>query len=1262
MNKKKIISAVVAAALSAACCGTVLVGCNNAKEYVFEYEISVVGGTGGGTVKDGESCTVSADIPEGKVFDKWVNEYGEVLSTVNPYTFTVNGDMEIRAVVSDAETCKVEVVGGTITGTSDYAINAFKGQTVSVTAHSSQSHKFVKWIINGSEESTSNPYVFTAVGDIKLEAVIDESYLVAVSGGTIGDGSGEETRKIFRGGDECTITAGESADGSVFVYWYVIDENENEVRVAYTETYTFTVTGTDKYYAKYGKKFNVSVVGGTVDGFTEISVMEGENATVTLDTENFPADKGFVGWTVNGVLASSDFTYTIRGISEDIEVVAKLDDRVHDFATPGNANNEMFRFNASYTVEFDRNGDKSHTEFVDNVEYIMYYFYESPYADKDDYVGRIKLVRGSDKKDNAGNPFGARFETLDGTEILGVKGSLGDLYQDYPEIGGSKKATLFAILKAAIGGNYDADTPYYVAAQTCGKDYSIYAPSDISVIGPMAFVEGTAPARYTVTVVGGKFKNVGLDEVTMYAGQKITVVCDSDQFKGWIINGDSSNIVSANPYTLTVSGNTTVEAAYEGQSTVTVHNGTIKDSGATSGNYEAGERVTVVADPAEIGKVFAYWYTLDGGVEKKLAETAEYTFGVTTSIDLYVKYSNTYTLTVRGGILDGADKTDNGEYTVVETSAYTVKLDPSAIPSGKGFTGWKIGEDIVSTAYEYAFAAGAITADTTIEAMYADQVREFAKPVNDNNQMFSYNASYTMEIDRKNKGVQSEFDNPNIEYMMFYFYTTPFAANTAENAVGSVKLVRTVSGNSESFYFAKLDGTKIWDVKGKKSDLYQDETCGQPSKKDAMFLLVKSGVADYDPNTPYYIAVQSFGKAGSIYAPSEISAIGPQALIYNNVVKYTVTIDGGAVKNTTLTSVSLYSGQSVTVVPTKDLFEYWLVNGTTIADPEYTFTVTDNITVKAIYGGESTVTVSGGKINDAAGETEATVSNGSEITVVANEAAENTVFVYWYKLDGDAEVILSRENTYTFTVLENTSVYAKFGNLYKLTVTGGSIDGLTAVDGSYTVMEYNEYVLRLSLSGIPEGKSFANWSIGDESISSNYVHKFAPGYFKNDASVVAMYAETTALDVSLSMASGTEMIRRTDSYVLDIDRCFSKPDTAFKANVDHVKLYIYTSADAAIDDYVGILVVDLKGNNGSARFATADGTTLWHLEGSAGNYWIDTKDGYNNDRRGNFRKFLRQCIGGRYSEDQSYYFAAQACGDHETYGDGAISGIGSQAF
>jgi len=158
MKKSKIATAVVASALTALCCSG-MVACGNAsgrgEPFVYEYEISVVGGSGGGKIRDGGSCTVTADVPDGKVFEKWVDEYGTVLSAANPYTFDVSGDLELHAVTVDAATCRVEIVGGTITGTDDYQTTVYKGQTVSVTAQSSQSHKFVKWLINGKDESTT---------------------------------------------------------------------------------------------------------------------------------------------------------------------------------------------------------------------------------------------------------------------------------------------------------------------------------------------------------------------------------------------------------------------------------------------------------------------------------------------------------------------------------------------------------------------------------------------------------------------------------------------------------------------------------------------------------------------------------------------------------------------------------------------------------------------------------------------------------------------------------------------------------------------------------------------------------------------------------------------------------------------------------------------------------------------------------------------------------------------------------------------------
>ena len=57
MKKSRIITAVAATVLSATICGAAFSGCtqndNKGDVYVFDSEITVVGGTGGGTLKDG---------------------------------------------------------------------------------------------------------------------------------------------------------------------------------------------------------------------------------------------------------------------------------------------------------------------------------------------------------------------------------------------------------------------------------------------------------------------------------------------------------------------------------------------------------------------------------------------------------------------------------------------------------------------------------------------------------------------------------------------------------------------------------------------------------------------------------------------------------------------------------------------------------------------------------------------------------------------------------------------------------------------------------------------------------------------------------------------------------------------------------------------------------------------------------------------------------------------------------------------------------
>ena len=66
-----------------------------------EYTITVNGGTGGGTYKQGDEVTVTAEDKEGKVFKGWQDESGKIISTEKSYKFTVSEDKTLTAVYED---------------------------------------------------------------------------------------------------------------------------------------------------------------------------------------------------------------------------------------------------------------------------------------------------------------------------------------------------------------------------------------------------------------------------------------------------------------------------------------------------------------------------------------------------------------------------------------------------------------------------------------------------------------------------------------------------------------------------------------------------------------------------------------------------------------------------------------------------------------------------------------------------------------------------------------------------------------------------------------------------------------------------------------------------------------------------------------------------------------------------------------------------------------------------------------------------------
>lgn len=76
-----------------------------------EYTITVNGGTGGGTYKQGDEVTVTAEDKEGKEFVGWQDESGKIVSTQKEYTFVIKDGMVLTAVYQDKAPG-----GGTIDG------------------------------------------------------------------------------------------------------------------------------------------------------------------------------------------------------------------------------------------------------------------------------------------------------------------------------------------------------------------------------------------------------------------------------------------------------------------------------------------------------------------------------------------------------------------------------------------------------------------------------------------------------------------------------------------------------------------------------------------------------------------------------------------------------------------------------------------------------------------------------------------------------------------------------------------------------------------------------------------------------------------------------------------------------------------------------------------------------------------------------------------------------------------------------------------
>ena len=304
---------------------------------------------------------------------------------------------------------------------------------------------------------------------------------------------------------------------------------------------------------------------------------------------------------------------------------------------------------------------------------------------------------------------------------------------------------------------------------------------------------------------------------------------------------------------------------------------------------------------------------------------------------------------------------------------------------------------------------------------------------------------------------------------------------TTQNGVDGHKVTSKSNGNSIFLPAAGYrDGTGL-DYSGSGGYCWSSSLDGSLSLS-AYHLYFGSG--DYD----WYISSRCFGF--SVRA------------VCGEWRKYTVSVGTAgsgavAIKDVDGTSATVEVGSTLTVVATPDdgyMFSGWFIDGNEApvsTDAEYTFTVSEDVTLTAKFTKCPVVTISSGgngsvSFADSSNGSKV-VLPGTEVTVVATPA-DGYMFSGWF-IDGN-ETPVSTAAEYTFTVSEDVALTAKFTKCPVVTINSGGNGSVSFADssnGSKVVQPGAEVTV---VATPDEGYAFSGWYDGDALVSTDAEYTF----------------------------------------------------------------------------------------------------------------------------------------------------------------------------
>ena len=692
---------------------------------------SVTGLENDGVYAEGTELTLIATPADHYVFVNWTVGGTEV-STANPYTFTVEGDVELVANFLPTYTINVTTDDerGTIEGAGTYT----QGAEVTLIAEANPNYKFLLWRKKGEEVeySKDNPLRFTATENVDLRAefvCVQRIVKVTAENGTVTAASGLVISKeaSYPHGTVAKLTA-TPADHYVFVSW-----TKGEEVVSTEPTYTFTITEDVELVANFALDTHtvaVTAENGTVTGLVEGGTYE-HGAEVTLTaTPDF--DYEFVKWsnesTDNPLTITVTDNETLEAIFAEVAATEKKESGVfsisaHKTATfaTGNLQHNIgtgeWRFakqQYQYVGEANINvGDDNYKGWIDMFGWSngdVNKFGVNPSNKNEDYHGEFV---------DWGTKMGSEWSTLSRDQwdyLLFRRANYSTLKQI------AMVDTILGIMLFPDEWTLPADCNPVVERYTYTEeypgqwadfefDYNHYTLDQWTKMEAAGAVFLPAAGRRT----GGFGNKIDKDQQTVaedyrhfnnanFFGYYWTSQMNKNNDKKEAYFVHNIQFMTGSEYAKVGQATYASEQGRYGQSvrlakvvydkhtvTATAENGTVTGAG----EYTHGAEVTLTATANE-HYVFVNWTK----GEEVVAETAEYTFTVEADVELVANFkldSHTVAATAENGTVTGA-----GEYTHGTEVTLTATANEHYV-----FVNWTKGEEVVAETAEYTFTVEA---------------------------------------------------------------------------------------------------------------------------------------------------------------------------------------------------------------------------------------------------------------------------------------------------------------------------------------------------------------------------------------------------------------------------------------------------------------------------------------------------------------------------------------------------------------------------